>query len=133
MGIHSFSLVLYTFEILHSSLTNFNRLFKEQFQIRSKIEFKVGRSHLLLAYLPQNTQSCSIIFNLIFKSDVYHRCFVYLSNTEYSPFAWHFARSQGYSWRRKWQPTPIFLPEESQGQRSLAGLQSIGLRRVGHD
>jgi len=25
------------------------------------------------------------------------------------------------SWRRKWQPTPIFLPGESHGQRSLAG------------
>ena len=24
-------------------------------------------------------------------------------------------------WRRKWQPTPIFLPGESQGQRSLMG------------
>ena len=24
-------------------------------------------------------------------------------------------------WRRKWQPTPIFLPGESHGQRSLAG------------
>jgi len=23
-------------------------------------------------------------------------------------------------WRRKWQPTPVFLPGESQGQRSLA-------------
>ena len=22
-------------------------------------------------------------------------------------------------WRRKWQPTPVFLPRESQGQRSL--------------
>ena len=25
------------------------------------------------------------------------------------------------SWRRKWQPTPVFWPGESQGQRSLAG------------
>ena len=25
-------------------------------------------------------------------------------------------------WRRKWQPTPIFLPGESHGQRSLVGL-----------
>ena len=25
------------------------------------------------------------------------------------------------SWRRAWQPTPIFLPGESHGQRSLAG------------
>ena len=24
-------------------------------------------------------------------------------------------------WRRKWQPTPIFLPKESQGRRSLTG------------
>ena len=25
------------------------------------------------------------------------------------------------SWRRKWQPTPVFLPGEIHGQRSLAG------------
>ena len=24
-------------------------------------------------------------------------------------------------WRRKWQPTPVFLPRESHGQRSLVG------------
>ena len=24
-------------------------------------------------------------------------------------------------WRRKWQPTPVFLPEKSHGQRSLVG------------
>ena len=24
-------------------------------------------------------------------------------------------------WRRKWQPTPVFLPEESQGRGSLVG------------
>ena len=24
-------------------------------------------------------------------------------------------------WRRAWQPTPVFLPRESHGQRSLAG------------
>ena len=27
-------------------------------------------------------------------------------------------------WRRKWQPTPVFLPGESHGQRSLAGRSS---------
>ena len=26
-----------------------------------------------------------------------------------------------YSWRRKWQPTPVFLPGESHGRRSLVG------------
>ena len=25
------------------------------------------------------------------------------------------------SWRRKWQPTPVFLPGESHGQKSLVG------------
>ena len=35
-------------------------------------------------------------------------------------------------WRRAWQPTPVFLPGESQGQRSLAGC-SRWSRRVGHD
>ena len=35
-------------------------------------------------------------------------------------------------WRRKWQPTPVFLPGESHGQRSLAGLQSMGSHRVAH-
>ena len=24
-------------------------------------------------------------------------------------------------WRRKWQPTPVFLPGEPQGQKSLVG------------
>ena len=29
-------------------------------------------------------------------------------------------------WRRKWQPTPVFLPGESHGQRSLVGYSSRG-------
>ena len=29
-------------------------------------------------------------------------------------------------WRRKWQPTPVFLPGESHGQRSLAVSSSWG-------
>ena len=29
-------------------------------------------------------------------------------------------------WKREWQPTPIFLPEKFHGQRSLAGLPSMG-------
>ena len=33
-------------------------------------------------------------------------------------------------WRRKWQPTPAFLPGESHGKRSLAGHGPWGLREV---
>ena len=36
-------------------------------------------------------------------------------------------------WRRKWQPTPVFLPGESQGMVEPGGLLSAGLHRVGHD
>ena len=35
------------------------------------------------------------------------------------------------SWRRKWQPTPVFLPGESHGKRSLAGYSPWG-HRVRH-
>ena len=31
-------------------------------------------------------------------------------------------------WRRAWQPILVFLPGESHGQRSLVGLQSIGVQ-----
>ena len=31
-----------------------------------------------------------------------------------------------YFWRSKWQPTPVFLPGESQGQRSLVGCRLWG-------
>ena len=33
------------------------------------------------------------------------------------------------TWRRKWQPTPIFLPGESHGQRSLVGDSPWGRKK----
>ena len=36
-------------------------------------------------------------------------------------------------WRRKWQPTPVFLPRKSCGRRSLANYSPWGCKRVGHD
>ena len=36
-------------------------------------------------------------------------------------------------WRRKWQPTPVFLPGGSQGRGEPGGLPSTGSYRVGHD
>ena len=40
--------------------------------------------------------------------------------------------SQEDPWRRAWQPTSMFLPGETHGQRSLARLQSMGSQRVKH-
>ena len=36
-------------------------------------------------------------------------------------------------WRRKWQPTPVFLPGKSHGQRRLVGHSPWGRKRVGHN
>ena len=36
-------------------------------------------------------------------------------------------------WRRQWQPTPVFLPGKSHGQRSLDGYSPWVCKRVRHD
>ena len=47
-------------------------------------------------------------------------------------------RSHGFHpwkihWRRKWPPTPVFLPGKSHGERSLVGCSPWGRERVGHN
>ena len=44
-------------------------------------------------------------------------------------FAFHFSSFHSYFpglWRRAWQPTPLFLPGECHGQRSLVGYSPKG-------
>ena len=36
----------------------------------------------------------------------------------------------GRSWRREWVPTPVFLPGELHGQRSLAGYSPRGRKEL---
>ena len=36
-------------------------------------------------------------------------------------------------WRRTWQPTPVFLPGEFHGQRSLAGYSPWGYKELGQN
>ena len=38
-----------------------------------------------------------------------------------------------FPWRWKWQPTPIFLPGKSHGQRSPVGYSPWGHKTVEHD
>ena len=42
----------------------------------------------------------------------------------------HFQKPMGNSWRRKWQPTPLFLPGESQRWQSLVGCCPWGLKEL---
>jgi len=39
---------------------------------------------------------------------------------------WIQSLGQEDPWRRKWEPTPVFLPGESHGQRSLVGYSPWG-------
>ena len=42
----------------------------------------------------------------------------------------YFVRLLGELWRRKWQPTPVFLPGKSHGQRSLVGYSPWGCKEL---
>ena len=41
--------------------------------------------------------------------------------------------SQEYPWKRKWQPTLVFLSGKSHAQRSLEGSNPRNCKRVGHN
>ena len=43
---------------------------------------------------------------------------------------WIQSLGQEDPWRRKWQPTPVFLPGESHGQRSLEGYSPWGHKEL---
>ena len=45
--------------------------------------------------------------------------------------AWVQSLGQEDPWRREWEPTPVFLPGESHGQRSLAGYSPWGFKELG--
>ena len=46
--------------------------------------------------------------------------------------SWKFCKSKMHLRRRAWQPTPVFLPGESHGRRSLVGYSPWG-RKVGRN
>ena len=48
-----------------------------------------------------------------------------LSRTRLNDFTFTFMH-----WKRKWQPTPVFLPGESQGRGSLVGCRLWGLTEL---
>ena len=70
----------------------------------------------LLFYLFQNViqlESYNLSeFNLSLRNVQFHASVLYLDST--------------FIWRRKWQPTPVFLPGESHGWRSLVGCSPWG-------
>ena len=98
--------------------------------------------------------NCAVILPCIKLYDVWHLCNIYMEKamaTHSSTLAWKIPwmeepgglQSMGswrvghdwatsvslftfMHWRRKWQPTPVFFPGESQGRRSLVGCRLWG-------
>ena len=60
-----------------------------------------------------------LVFKSILKTLIYHS----------SPSPLNYLHMYHQIGRRKWQPTPVFLPGESQGQRSLVGCHLWGLTK----
>ena len=69
--------------------------------------------------------------------NIFQNCYSWISLSTYMGFldgsvvknplamwemcVWSLEGIREIPWRRKWQPTPVFLPEKSHGQRTLAG------------
>ena len=64
--------------------------------------------------------SSSLPFTFPFMNEVYRRCWRPRLNSWLGKIPW----------RRKWQPTPVFLPGKFHGQRSLAGNSPWGLKET---
>ena len=121
-------------------------------------QFMLGEGFVLLLFFPflktaQNVSLC--ILNKLHerkgKKRIYFRCKMeYTSNAAYSPFLWGFpGGSDGkvsacnagdlgsipgsgrFPWRRKWRPTPVFLPGEFHERRSLEGYSPWGCKESG--
>ena len=89
-------------------------------------KFKVG--NVTYKYFP-----CSVVLSFLSLNKVFHRANVFHSC--WSPsylFFFLLWPCFGIIQRRQWHPTPVFLPGESQGRRSLVGCRLWG-RRVGRD
>ena len=71
---------------------------------------------LRLPLLPLSNPLQSLVFYFVSLESPYFSCISCIS-----PLLSIFPTVQSQLWRRKWQPTPVFLPRESCGQRSLVG------------
>ena len=57
---------------------------------------------------------------------IYEYMMDYYSSIKKNEFLLFVTTCMNLAWRRKWQPTPVLLPRESCGQRSLVGCRLWG-------
>ena len=97
---------------------------KSHEHIRKRFTFFV----YLISYKIPNMDIAGKLLNEMSMSQLVFKTRYYSRKPE---MPWNFTPNL---WRRKWQPTPVFMLGKSYGQRSLVGYsQSMGSQRVGHD
>ena len=75
-------------------------------------------------------------FPFVYGSDTLSRAFLVAQSVKNLPAVqeiWVQSWIRKIPWKRKWQPTPVFLPGESPWTEEPGGLQSMGSQRVGQD
>ena len=83
----------------------------------SRLSFHIVIFSTLLTSVFQSTYFCPFIKNWFFLTEQFRSIVQTYDN---------YPETVRNSWRRKWQPTPVFLPGKFEGQRSLAGYSSWG-------
>ena len=68
------------------------------------------------------TQRCRRLIFFFFNWNIVHLQCCIVKQCIYNP-----------AWRRKWQPTPVFLPGKFLGWKSLVGYNPRGRKESGHD
>ena len=131
--IHSRSSSLCTLLSWCLGVTQLKKYLQVNFHKSSQKEKKTIFYFLILVlYFQRNKAWSSFLERKIAMKFVFLVCFVCLFVFTKWPvicdtFSVQFDLLYGeYPWRRKWQPTPVFLPGESHGERSLAGYSPWG-------
>ena len=100
---------------LNLYLKTLNILLSRQLKILIKTH-TFGQLKIAILYIPKaflEVSSCLYLLPECYRNQILVSLFIFMH------------------WRRKWQPTPVFLPVESQGEPG--GLPSMGSHRFGHD
>ena len=96
-------------------------------QVAKVLEFQL--QHQSSHWTPRTVRQCNISHNLKWASLVAQMV------KNLPPMQESQVRSLGQKvpWKREWQPTPVFLPGEFHGHRSLAGYSPWGSQRIRHN
>ena len=93
---------------------------KIQLQSALHILYQQFKQHGSKIFGGKNSRKQSL--SLLHTGNYLHSIYMVLRRTRWGFDPW----VRKIPWKRAWQPTPVFLPEKSPGQRSLAGYGSRG-------